>query len=194
VERLQSWIARRIAAFVVSRVGRWVLRFVVFVFGLAGLILAGVLTASTEIALQAANVDGLANEAYFAALAGLMTVLAIGLLVQLATALGAGMRWLLESRATIEGWLVNRGAAREQAPKLVDELVFDRGASDVLLPFALGLAVQFIVTEGVVLYSLAAGIHARPVALALGFEVAVIFLYMMFFSIGLGAVRRGVSR
>ena len=198
--RLEERAAERFVRWAAGDTAMVLLAVVAFALGVMGIVFAVLIGGGIEWGLRAFDVHGRVSEPFFSALAGLMPVLAIGLLIQLATLLGAGLRRLPEAPPRLADLLVARGAPRAQAEELVsvrtqaEELVREvvgRAVLFVILPVAAGLAVQFTATEGVVLYCLAAGVDARGVAIVLGAEVGIIFAHMILFSIAFGVLRGG---
>lgn len=162
------------------------------VAGALGLPLAVVLTAAIEAALRAAGSEGSVPDVYFAAVAGLVPVLALGLMVQLLTALTGRTRLLLrEVRRFDEEMSV-------ETPQLVEESHRDRMAVwaharlfvHAVVPFGAGLSLQLLVTEAVALTCLVAEIDERLAALFLGGEVVALFVYLLLFNRMLGRLSR----
>ncbi|MGH8574047.1 MAG: hypothetical protein ACREX8_15950 [Gammaproteobacteria bacterium] len=154
-----------------------------FLTGALGLPVAIVLSAALEATLQAAGSDGSVPELYFAAVAGLTPVLALGLLVQLLTALMRRTRNLLREVRRFDDEM------SAETPQLVEESHQDRMAAwatarlflHAIVPFAAGLVLQLVVTEAVAIACLVAEIDDRFLALALGAEVVALFVYLLFF-------------
>jgi hypothetical protein len=161
-----------------------------FLVGVLGLPVALVLAAAIEGALRAAGSEGAVPDAFFAAVAGLTPVLALGLLVQLLTALTGRTRNLLREVRRFDEEM------SADPPQLVEESHRDRMAAwvgarlfmNAVVPFGAGVTLQLVVTEAVAVTCLAAGIDERSVALALGAELLALFVYLVLFGRILGAL------
>lgn len=155
-----------------------------FLTGVLGLPVAVLLAAALEGALRANGSDGAAPDLYFAAVAGLTPVLALGLLVQLLTALTGRTRGLLREVRRFDEEM------SAETPQLVEESHQDRMAVwattrlfvHAVVPFGAGLILQLVVTEAVAVACLVASIDERFVALALGGEIAALFVYLLLFN------------
>jgi len=154
-----------------------------FSAGALGLPLAVVLALALEGALRLAGSEGSVADLYFAAVAGLTPVLALGLLVQLLTALTGRTRNLLREVRRFDEEM------SAETPQLVEESHRDRMEAHAnarrfvhaIVPFGAGLVLQLVVTEAMAVTCFAAGVDARLVALGLGVEVVALFAYLLFF-------------
>lgn len=160
--------------------------------GALGLPVAVVAAAVLAGALRAAGSDGSAPGLYFAGIAGLTPVLALGLLVQLLTVLTGRTRNLLREVRRFDEEM------SAEPPQLVEESHQDRMAAwatarvfiQAVVPFGAGVVLQLVVTEAVAVTCLVAGIHERFAALFLGWEVVALFVYLLFFGRMLGGLTR----
>jgi hypothetical protein len=163
-----------------------------FLSGALGLPLAVVLAAAAEGALRAAGSEGSVPDLYFAAVAGLVPVLALGLLVQLLTVLTGRTRNLLREVKRFDEEM------SAEPPQLVEESHQDRMSAwwtarvfiQAIVPFGAGLVLQLVVSEAVAVTCLVAKIDDRLVAIALGAEVVALFVYLVFF----GRMLAGLTR
>ena len=154
-----------------------------FLAGALGLPVAVVLAAALEGALRATGSDGSVSDLYFAGVAGLAPVLALGLLVQLLTVLTRRTRNLLREVRRFDEEM------SAEPPQLVEESHQDRMAAwatarvfiHAVVPFGAGLVLQLVVTEAVAVTCLAASSGDRFAALFLGGEVVALFAYLLFF-------------
>ena len=156
----------------------------IFLTGALGLPVAVVVAAAIEGVLQAAGSDGSVPDLYFAAVAALVPVLALGMVVQLLTALTGRTRNLLREVKRFDEEM------SAEPPQLVEESHQNRMAAwtdarlfvHAVVPFGAGVILQLVVTEAVAATCLIAGIDERFVALALGAEVVALFVYLLFFN------------
>jgi hypothetical protein len=154
-----------------------------FAAGALGLPLAVVLGAAAEAALRAAGSQGRVPSIYFAAVAALTVVLALGLLVQLLTALTGRTSNLMREMKRFDAEM------DAEVPQLSEESHRDRmvawaGARlfiHAVKPFGAGVLVQLAVCEILAVVCLAAGIHSRLLALVLGAQVVALFVYLLLF-------------
>jgi len=159
-----------------------------FLAGVVGLPVAAVAAAVLEAALRAGGSEGEASDVLFAAVAGLTPVVALGLMVQLLTALTGRTRSLLREVRRFDEEM----SAEE--PQLVEESHRDRMVVwattrrfvHVVVPFGAGVLTQLLATEVAAVTCLVAGVDERFAALALGTEIAVLFVYLILFNTILG--------
>ena len=169
-----------------------------FLFGLLGLLVAVALAAATEGGLRLLGVGGgNVSKGFFVAVAALAPVLALGLLVQLVTALAGKARHLIRELGALEQELsAEPGEANEEAHHS-RRTVWERTGSflEVTAPFAVGLALQFVVTEAVAIYCIVAGVDERVVAVGLGAAILALLGYLLFFNVLLaGLIRKRGAR
>lgn len=164
-----------------------------FLIGAVGLLPAIALALAVEAALRALGGEGRVPGGFFVAAAALTPVLAVGLLVQLVTALTRRTRDLM-----LEVKRFNEEMSAD-APRLNEESHRQRQRTwqgttlfrHALVPFGAGVGLQLVVTELVAIACVAAGTEERVLALALGVEVIALFLYLLFFNVVLSAVTEG---
>ncbi|MBA2439691.1 MAG: hypothetical protein H0V50_03330 [Thermoleophilaceae bacterium] len=163
-----------------------------FLTGILGLLLAIALTVVIEGGLRVIDGGGRAPHLYFVAAAALTPVLALGLLVQLVTAMTGRTRLLLREVKRFEEEMSAQPPALNEETHATRELT--RGAArrfvHVVVPFAAGVAVQLVVTEAVALYCVVATVDVRVAALALGTEIIALFAYLLFFNAMLAGLTR----
>jgi hypothetical protein len=155
----------------------------VFATGVLGLPVAVLLGAAIELALRAGGSEGKVSDVFFAAVAGLTPVLALGLLAQLLTALTGRTRNLLSEVRRFDEEM------SAEPPQLVEESHRDRmvawaGARifvHAVVPFGAGVLTQLVVTEAAAATCLVAGVDSRFVALCLGAEILALFVYLILF-------------
>lgn len=151
--------------------------------GALGLPVSAVLGVALEGLLRAAGSEGRVSGVYFAAVAGLCAVLALGLLIQLLTTLTGRTRDLLKEVRHFDEEM------SAEPPRLVEESHRDRMVAwasarvfiHAIVPFGAGLLLQLVVTEAVAVTCLVAGVESRLAALALGIEIVVLFVYLLLF-------------
>ena len=166
-----------------SEQGRPPTRVRLFLAGALGLPVSAALAIALEGVLRATGSEGGASDVFFAAVAGLCAVLALGLLVQLLTTLTGRTRNLLREVRRFDEEM------SAEPPELVEESHRDRMVAwasarvfiHAIVPFGAGVLAQLAVTEAVAVTCLVIGAESRVVALALGVEVAVLFVYLLFF-------------
>jgi len=166
-----------------------------FLAGILGLLLAALLTVAIEGGLRLLVGDGLVPDLYFVAAAALTPVLALGLLVQLVTAMTGRTRLLLrevtrfEEEMSAEPTELNEDARNERE--------FVMGAAQrfvhVVGPFVVGLALQLVVAEAVAIYCVVADVAERAAAVALGLEIIALFVYLLFFNAIVARLGRGLE-
>ncbi len=154
-----------------------------FLAGALGLPLAVVLAAVVAIVLRAADSQGSVPSVFFASVAGLNVLLALGLLVQLLTALtgraGNLMREMkrFDEEMSAEVPQLNEASHRDRMVAWAGARLFVHAVK----PFGAGVLLQLVVCEAIAVVCLAAGTDSRFVALLLGFQVAALFVYLLFF-------------
>lgn len=164
--------------------------------GLIGLLLATALAGILEGALRALGVEGRVPTAYFVAIAALAPVLALGLLAQLVTALAGRASALLrevkrfDQEMSAEPPELNLESHHARLTASEAGELFLR----VVVPFEAALALQFLVTEAVAILCIAREVHERVVAIALGIEVAALFVSLLFFNVMLRRFSRSHRR
>ena len=153
--------------------------------GVLGLPLAVALAVALEALLRATGSEGSVDELLFIAVAGLTPVVALGLLVQLLTALTGRTRSLLrEVRRFDEEMSADEPAFHEESH--VDRMVVwatTRRFVQAVVPFGAGLVTQLVVTEAAALACILAEVDERVAALAFGAEVLALFVYLLFFNV-----------
>lgn len=157
----------------------------IFLIGTLGLLIAVLLAVAVEAGLRGLGGRGRAPDLYFVAAAALTPVLALGLLVQLVTAMTGRTRSLLREVTRFEEEMSARPAELNEETHRARELV--RGSArrfaHVVMPFGAGLAVQVVITEAVAIYCVAAGVEERGAAIALGAEIVALLAYLLLFSV-----------
>ncbi len=164
-----------------------------FLIGALGLLPAIVLAVVVEAGLRALGAQGRVAGGFFVAAAALTPVLAVGLLVQLVTALTRRTRDLMREVKRFDEEM------SAETPRLNDESHRQRQTTwqgttlfrHALVPFGAGVALQLLVTEVFAIACVAAGTDERVLAIALGLEVIALFGYLLFFNKVLAAVTEG---
>jgi hypothetical protein len=146
----------------------------------AAILVAGVV----EGALRLAGAGGHVSAGYFVAIAAVAPVLALGLLVAIVTALAGRTRAILRELGSFEREMEAEPAEpdAEAHQRRVRTWEGVRFFLEALLPFVLGLALQFVVIEAVAIFCIAADVDRRIVALALGAEVVALLAYLVLFN------------
>ncbi|MBA3299532.1 MAG: hypothetical protein H0U24_05560 [Thermoleophilaceae bacterium] len=164
----------------------------IFLMGTLGLLLAVFLAVAVEAGLRGLGGRGRAPDLYFVAAAAMTPVLALGLLVQLVTAMTGRTRALLREVTRFEEEMSARPPELNEETHRARELV--RGSArrfaHVVMPFGAGLAVQVVITEAVAIYCVAAGVEERGAAIALGAEIIALLAYLLLFSVLLARLTR----
>lgn len=163
-----------------------------FVLGALGLLPALVLALAAEAVLRAGGADGAVARGFFIVAAAVVPVLAVGLLVQLVTALTRRTRDLMRE---VQRFDVEMSA---EPPQFIDESHRQRKTTwqdttlfrHALVPFGAGVALQLLVTEIIAVVCLATGADDRFLALALGAEIVALFAYLLFFNVVLSRVSK----
>jgi hypothetical protein len=154
-----------------------------FLAGALGLPVALVLSVAAEAVLRAGDSQGSVPRVYFIAVAGLNVVLALGLLVQLLTALTGragnlmGEMKRFDEEMSAEVPQLNEESHRDRMVAWAGARLFVRA----IKPFGAGVLLQLVVCEVIAVVCLAAGIDSRFAALVLGAQVAALFVYLIFF-------------
>lgn len=164
-----------------------------FLVGAFGLLPALVVALAVEAVLRAAGVDGEVAGGFFIAAAALTPVLAVGLLVQLVTALTRRTRDLMREVQRFDQEM------SAEPPQFIDESHEQRKTTwqgttlfrHAVVPFGAGVVLQLVVTEVVALVCVAAGADERFLAIALAGEVIALFGYLLFFNTALTRMTRG---
>jgi hypothetical protein len=164
--------------------------------GALGLPIAVAVAAALEAGLQAGGSHGGVPGVYFAAVAGLTPVLALGLLVQLLTALTGRTRHLMsevqrfDEEMSVEEPQFDEGSHRDRMVAWASARLFVHA----VVPFGAGVITQVLVCEIVAVTCLLTGSESRFLALALGCEVVALFVYLLLFGRILGRLTRPPRR
>ena len=164
-----------------------------FLIGAVGLLPAIALALAVEAGLRGLGGEGRVAGGFFVAAAALTPVLAVGLLVQLVTALTRRTRDLLlevkrfDEEMSADAPRLNEESHRQRQTAWQRPTLFRHA----VVPFGAGVGLQLVVTELVAIACVAAGSDDRVLAIALGVEVIALFLYLLFFNLVLSAVIEG---
>ena len=164
-----------------------------FLIGAVGLLPAIALALAVEAALRALGGEGRVAGGFFVAAAALTPVLAVGLLVQLVTALAKRTRDLMlevkrfDEEMAADAPRLNEESHRQRQTTWQRTTLFRHA----LVPYGAGVGLQLVVTELVAIACVAAGTDERVLAIALGVEVMALFLYLLFSNVLLSAVTEG---
>lgn len=161
-----------------------------FALGILGFVPAILVALVADAALGG---DGKVATGFFIAVAAVTPVLALGILVQLVTALTRRTRDLMREFQRFDEEM------SAEPPQLVDESHSRRKATwqvatlfrHAVVPFGSGVALQLLATEAVAIASLVADAEDRLLAIALGLQVVVLFGYLLFFNVALGRATAG---
>ena len=155
-----------------------------FLAGALGLLVAVVGALALEAVLRLAGSEGEAPGVVFVVVAVLTPVVTLGLLAQLLTSLTGRARSLLrEMRRFDQEMSSDEPEFHEESH--IDRVVVwatTRRYTQVIAPFGAGLATQLVVTEAAAIACLLAESESRFAALALGIELAALFVYLLFFN------------
>lgn len=143
------------------------------------------LPAAVVLAVVVAAAGGGAGVAdiYFVAAAVLTPMLALGLLVQVVTAMTRNTRALMGEVTRFEEEMAAQPPALSEETQRVREqtTAAARRFVHAFVPFAAGLGVQLVVTEAVAIYCVAAGVQDRAIAVGLGVEILALLGYLLLF-------------
>ena len=161
--------------------------------GAFGLLPAVAFAGLAEAVLAALGVEGGVAGGFFIAAAALTPVLAVGLLVQLVTALTRRTRDLMrevqrfDQEMSAEPPRMDEESHRQRKTTWQDTSLFRHA----VVPFGGGVALQVLVAEAIAVACVATGTDERFLALALGAEVLALFAYLLFFNVALTRVSEG---
>ena len=166
-----------------------------FLLGAFGLLPALILALVAEAVLRALGTDGAVGGGFFIAAAALTPVLAVGLLVQLVTALTRRTRDLMREMQRFDEEM------SAEPPQFIDDSHRQRQTTwqgttlfrHAVVPFGAGVALQLLVTELIALACVATGADDRFLAIALGAEIIALFAYLLFFNAALARVSNAGS-